>query len=326
MSWEAIAQNVITYAIEERWRSIAACLDAAMGLPNDIGPECPISVNWESPSTKGLAEYLDPCNPADGAIVMALKSLGHEYSGPASDWVNPHLITAIGGVLPATWFAAYQLFMAAECNERPVTVPTIVVCGFPRSGTSLMMAMLGAGGVPLFYDQPGSYEAERVMGLPDDIGWLALARGRALKVLEPQRYRLPDGPYKFIWMARQATHIAQSQSGVLDLMLGEGLGPHAKAALANTLMRDSPKIKVMLQQYQDSKFMEVRFTDLIERPLEQAGRVAEYLGLDGEAARQMAAVVLPRSPEPSASPMEVEIKLARAKQGRQQGGSDAQGS
>ena len=57
----------------------------------------------------------------------------------------------------------------------------VVVTGLPRSGTSLMMQMLEAGGMEVLTDgvrKPdednprGYYEFERVKRLPEDTGWL----------------------------------------------------------------------------------------------------------------------------------------------------------
>ena len=69
--------------------------------------------------------------------------------------------------------------------------PLIVVSGLPRSGTSMLMQMLDAGGIPVLSDavRPpdasnprGYYELERVKRLhrEEDKSWLADAEGKAL--------------------------------------------------------------------------------------------------------------------------------------------------
>ena len=67
----------------------------------------------------------------------------------------------------------------------------VVVSGLPRSGTSLMMKMLEAGGIPPLTDgereadqdnPKGYYEFERVKKLREgDIFWLPDAKGKAGK-------------------------------------------------------------------------------------------------------------------------------------------------
>ena len=65
----------------------------------------------------------------------------------------------------------------------------VVVSGLPRSGTSLMMQMVEAGGVPLLYDDEraadvsnprGYFELQAVKRAPKDPSWLARAPGDRL--------------------------------------------------------------------------------------------------------------------------------------------------
>ena len=69
-----------------------------------------------------------------------------------------------------------------------------VVSGLPRSGTSLMMQMLAAGGLPVLHDglraadednPRGYFEWERIRSLPRDPGCIAEAEGKAVKVISP---------------------------------------------------------------------------------------------------------------------------------------------
>jgi len=69
----------------------------------------------------------------------------------------------------------------------------VVVSGLPRSGTSMLMHVLQAGGMTPLTDQirspdvdnpKGYYEFERVRRLPQgDVGWLDDARGKCVKVI-----------------------------------------------------------------------------------------------------------------------------------------------
>lgn len=103
--------------------------------------------------------------------------------------------------------------------------PVIVVTGLPRSGTSLVMQMLVAGGVPAHTDgrreadtdNPRGYlEFEPVKRLPHDAGWLEEARGRAVKVVVPLLPFLPDTvPYRVIHIDRQPDEIMASQRTML---------------------------------------------------------------------------------------------------------------
>ncbi len=90
--------------------------------------------------------------------------------------------------------------------------PIIVVSGLPRTGTSMMMQMLDAGGIDLVTDglraadesNPLGYmEYERVKDLEDaeDKAWLHDARGRAVKVIAFLLEHLPATyNYKVVFM------------------------------------------------------------------------------------------------------------------------------
>ena len=104
--------------------------------------------------------------------------------------------------------------------------PIIIVSGLPRSGTSMMMKMLAAGGVALVTDgirspddsNPEGYfelEAVKTLDKPDtrgDLRWLGEARGRAIKILSPLLTYLPDSHnYQVIFMQRPLPEVIASQ-------------------------------------------------------------------------------------------------------------------
>jgi hypothetical protein len=102
----------------------------------------------------------------------------------------------------------------------------IVVTGLPRSGTSLMMRMLGAGGLALMTDgvraadadNPfGYFELDRVRSLARDAGWLLAARGKAVKVISPLLPLLPrEHAYNVLFMHRDLDEILASQVRMLE--------------------------------------------------------------------------------------------------------------
>ena len=100
-----------------------------------------------------------------------------------------------------------------------------VVSGLPRSGTSMMMRMLEAGGMEPVTDDlrtadednpKGYYEFERVKDLERDQAWLEDARGRFVKVISMLLRHLPSGHrYKIIFMRRKMEEILASQRQML---------------------------------------------------------------------------------------------------------------
>lgn len=100
-----------------------------------------------------------------------------------------------------------------------------VVSGLPRSGTSLAMRMLEAGGWPLQVDAArpadpdnprGYYEYAPVKAIRRDTSWVAAARGRAVKVVCPLVFALPVGfAYRVVWMRRPLEELLASQRAML---------------------------------------------------------------------------------------------------------------
>src|SRR5271155_5970790 len=112
-----------------------------------------------------------------------------------------------------------------------------IVSGLPRSGTSLMMQMLAAGGMPILsdgerqadVDNPRGYlEWERVKQLPKDPSCIAEAEGKAVKVISLLLLSLPEGhEYRVIFMHRPLPEVLASQ----DVMMRNRGTPGANAAI-----------------------------------------------------------------------------------------------
>ena len=111
--------------------------------------------------------------------------------------------------------------------------PITVVSGLPRSGTSMMMKILEAGGLtPLTDgmrtaddDNPrGYYEFERAKKLQDgDVAWLPDARGKVVKVIAMLLTYLPsDYTYRVVFMRREMREILASQR---KMLINRGVAP-----------------------------------------------------------------------------------------------------
>jgi hypothetical protein len=97
--------------------------------------------------------------------------------------------------------------------------------GMPRSGISLMMQMLAAGGMPILSDgerqadvdnRRGCLEWERIKQLPQNPGCIAEAQGKAVKVTSRLLLALPDGhEYRVIFMQRPLPEVLASQEAML---------------------------------------------------------------------------------------------------------------
>jgi hypothetical protein len=109
-----------------------------------------------------------------------------------------------------------------------------VVSGLPRSGTSMMMRMLSAGGLSLVSDglrvadtdnPHGYFELEAVKGLRNDSGWLEKERGKVVKVVSQLLFDLPpQHQYRIVFMRRHIDEILASQR---EMLLRSGASPSA---------------------------------------------------------------------------------------------------
>jgi len=129
------------------------------------------------------------------------------------------------GVGPGTAPAPVAIGLVRTEPMPPITECLIVVTGLPRSGTSLVMQMLAAGGVPVLTDDrraadednPRGYlEYEPVKNLLKDSKWLAEARGKAVKIVAPLLPALPSGlPARVIVCERDLDEVLDSQEKML---------------------------------------------------------------------------------------------------------------
>lgn len=102
----------------------------------------------------------------------------------------------------------------------------VIVSGLPRSGTSMMMKMLEAGGISVATDNirkadednpKGYYELEDVKRIKEDISWLRDVEGKAVKMVSMLLYELPSTySYKVIFMRRGIGEVLASQRKMLE--------------------------------------------------------------------------------------------------------------
>lgn len=160
----------------------------------------------------------------------------------------------------------------------------IVVSGLPRSGTSLIMQMLAAGGVPLVTDGQrsadednprGYFEDERVKRLQQGAEWLAEARGRAVKIISQLLFSLPPGEtYRIILMRRNLDEILASQAAMLERSGRAGADPQAiRKAFAAHLTR----LEAWLPQQPHLTALSLEYAATIGDPQAAAARIAEFL-------------------------------------------------
>jgi hypothetical protein len=170
-----------------------------------------------------------------------------------------------------------------------------VVSGLPRSGTSMMMSALQAGGMPLVVDDirqadpsnpKGYYEFERVKKLPKgDMAWLATSPGKAVKIISALLEYLPKGySYRVIFMQRDLNEVMASQQ---RMMIRNGKEPGQSSAeeeLSQSYAEHLAEVTRWLDGREDIQTLIVSYNDVLSDPTEQFQRLASFLDQKVDAA------------------------------------------
>lgn len=172
-------------------------------------------------------------------------------------------------------------------KKNDISQKTVVVSGLPRSGTSLMMMMLDAAGIPPMQDHireadadnpKGYYEYERVKKMPEgDIGWVKNAKGKAVKVITALLEHLPKKyKYDVIIMRREMGEILASQAKML-----ERRGEENKITddeMSELFSKHFEKTLSWIKAQKNIRFVEISYNNLLINPEEEINKVNQFLG------------------------------------------------
>lgn len=179
-----------------------------------------------------------------------------------------------------------------------------IVSGLPRSGTSMMMKMLEAGGLPILTDDVrspdednprGYYEYEPVKHLDRDSSWMEEARGKAVKVVSQllkylprthvteqrrlllfkKRITRPYG-YRVIFMRRPISEILASQTHMLNRM-GETGANLSEDQLGESFNRHLQQVERWLLGQPHMQTLYLSYHEVLNKPLPHAEKLSLFL-------------------------------------------------
>jgi tetratricopeptide (TPR) repeat protein len=172
----------------------------------------------------------------------------------------------------------------------------IIVSGLPRSGTSMMMQMLAAGGMEIYTDDQrqsdennpkGYFEAEDVKRLAADASFLTGATDKAVKIVAPLLKFLPnDFEYHIVFMERELEEVLRSQQKMLGK---EGV---FNPSVMEAFRKELEKVEAWAIAQPNVKMLRVPYAETVEKPLEAAHKVADFLPYPVDA-EKMAGMVSP---------------------------------
>jgi hypothetical protein len=169
-----------------------------------------------------------------------------------------------------------------------------IVSGLERSGTSLMMQMLHAGGLPIAFDEARPADEHNPRGYFELAGGKIISRlmdssfdpatcdGQIVKVTAYGLQFLPEGRYKVIYMLRNIDEVLRSAAR---------MGAPTEPSKDKPLLRKLNRVALALMDSRDDmEYITVKHADLMKNPREEMERVAQFLGKGFDLEQAIAAV------------------------------------
>ncbi len=184
-------------------------------------------------------------------------------------------------------------------RRRSSAEPVVIVSGLPRSGTSMMMEMLEAGGLEVMSDgergadvdnPKGYFEHQRIKDLETetDKSYIRQGRGKALKVISFLIRHLPDdNDYRVIFMRRDLDEVLASQDKMIQ-RLGSSDASADREAMKEAYRNDIVRTRLLCRKRRNFELIEIHYRETIQDPAATARRVNQFLGgrLDEAAMRK----------------------------------------
>lgn len=184
-------------------------------------------------------------------------------------------------------------------EERPIKKATakssgkefVLVSGLPRSGTSLMMQMLEAGGMPIATDgereadvdnPKGYYEWEAIKQVakkPQILDEEGLDK-KAIKSISMLLTHMPSAHrYKVVFMTRPIEEIAASQYKMIHRLGTQG-AELTEADLLRGLSQHRHEAIGFLKKAENFDVLTIDYPTLVSNPAEVVPQIVEFLGPD----------------------------------------------
>lgn len=162
-----------------------------------------------------------------------------------------------------------------------------IVSGLPRSGTSMMMRMLEAGGFDTVTDnirkadddnKRGYYEFERAKKIKEDKSWLSECEGKVVKIISMLLLDLPlDRSYKILFMHRNMGEILASQKVMLERRCEKGAGV-SDEKMAESYGKHVQQVENWLASNNVFNVMYVNYNDVLNNPEPHIAAINGFLG------------------------------------------------
>ena len=173
-----------------------------------------------------------------------------------------------------------------EKSDHQPFIP--IVSGLPRSGTSLMMSMLAAGGLLVMTDHlrtpdddnpVGYFELEDVKKLiKGEHSWLESSNSKAVKVVSTLLPYLPNGyHYRIVFMRRAMEEVLASQRKML-INRGENPDKVSDDQMAEFFERNLQQSESWINSQAHASRIDIHYKQLMENPEPLVTKINIFLG------------------------------------------------
>jgi len=168
-----------------------------------------------------------------------------------------------------------------------------IVSGLERSGTSMVMQILQAGGIPIAFDTKrqsdennpkGYYELEGgkiINKLMDGTFPFEKYKGKFIKITAYGLKYLPLGNYKIIYTGRNIDEILDS----MEKMTGEK--DESRKETKDVFTKLGNMIKKLITNRNDIKVLFINYNEIISNPEQNIKKMVNFLGLSDKDLDQM---------------------------------------
>lgn len=181
-----------------------------------------------------------------------------------------------------------------EAAMAPADQVVTIVSGLPRSGTSMMMQMLAAGGMVPYVDgrraadddNPlGYFEHDLATRLASDKSWVPEVRGKVVKIVAPLLPHLPrEEQYAVVMMRRNLADVVASQRDMLRRLGRKGAALGDDGLMAE-LRRHMQLVDRWLAGNPSIRVLDLDYTEVLADPAAAVRQLTEFLAwpVDAEA-------------------------------------------
>lgn len=250
----------------------------------------------------------------DAAVDALLQSLGLQYYFPPAHYYLAESLMAMEryeeaaqafetclklapamNVARKRLYTIYEQFLNMPEKAKTLTQDfdkvlkgeIIIVSGLPRSGTSMMMQMLEAGGLAVFTDKKreadennlkGYLEHEDVKNLAKNKTWLPKAVNKSVKVITQLLPLLPmNYSYKIIFMERDLYEVVSSQQKMLARLGKNGQRETFPITLMQDYKNTVASTKQWIENQRNVEAIYVDYNEVLKNPYQAAFAINDFL-------------------------------------------------